>query len=153
MIDAPEIIYTTQKFFAFLPLRVPTKEIRTHMGPGISEVLAAVAAQGLQHDGAWFTHHNHPPDEFFDFRICVPVKTTFHPQGRVQAGELPATRVARTIYRGGYEGLGAGWGELMKWMIDNGLKYRADLWEAYLKDPSSGESTSQWQTELNRPLA
>jgi hypothetical protein len=28
-----------------------------------------------------------------------------------------------------------------------------DLWENYLSGPESGPDSSQWQTELNRPLA
>jgi hypothetical protein len=33
------------------------------------------------------------------------------PVGRVKAGQLPATTIARTIYHGDYDGLGAAWGE------------------------------------------
>jgi effector-binding domain-containing protein len=72
--------------------------------------------------------------------------------GRVQPGQLPAVRVARTVYHGGYEGLGGGWGELMAWIAANGHTAATDLWEVYLTDPSSSPDPASWRTELNRPL-
>ena len=65
---------------------------------------------------------------------------------------MPPRKVARTIYRGGYEGLAGGWGEFMKWITDSGHKPAADLWEVYFAAPETGADVSKWQTELNRPL-
>ena len=80
------------------------------MGPGIGEVMAAIAAQGLTPAGPWFTHHLRRPTDTFDFEICVPIAAPVTATGRVKPGRWPAMKVARTIYHGEYEGLGAAWG-------------------------------------------
>jgi effector-binding domain-containing protein len=122
------------------------------MGPGISEVMAAVAAQGIAPTGPWFTHHLRMDPAIFDFEICVPVSTPVAPVGRVKPGQLPAARVARTIYRGPYEGLGAAWGEFDAWIASQGLTPGPDLWEVYAVGPESSPDPADWRTELNRPL-
>ena len=45
MIDAPQITQTTVQLAAVIHLTIPRNEIRSAMGPGITEVMAAVAAQ------------------------------------------------------------------------------------------------------------
>ena len=66
--------------------------------------------------------------------------------------ELPAGRVARTIYHGPYEGLGDAWGEFMSWIEAEGLSTGPTLWESYLTDPSSVPDPANYQTELTKPL-
>jgi len=75
------------------------------------------------------------------------------PTGRVQPGELPAARVARATYRGGYEGLGAAWAELDRWVSEEGHDPAQALWECYVAGPETGPDPAGWITELNRPLA
>src|SRR5262249_60807271 len=113
---------------------------------------ATLAAQGIHPAGRWLTHHTRRPTDVFDFDICVPVTTPVAPAGRVKPGVLPAATVARTVYHGPYEGLAAGWGELMAWIEANGHTPREDLWEIYDVGPESGSDSSMWRTELNRPL-
>ena len=152
MIDDPQIVDSPAQHVASIRLRVPRAEITQVMGPGIQEVMAAIAAQGMQPSGPWLTHHLQRPDEVFDFEICVPVPTPVKPAGRVQPGQLPAAPVARTVYRGGYEGLAAAWGEFSAWIAAKGLAPAPDLWECYVKGPESGPNSSQWETQLNQPL-
>lgn len=153
MISPPQIVDSPAQLIASLRLKIPQAEIRQVMGPGLDEIMAALAAQDIQPAGPWATHHFQKPSEFFDFEICVPVASPVAPAGRVQPGQLRAARVARTVYRGGYEGLGAAWGEFCAWIEKEGLKTAPDLWESYVKGPESGPDSSQWETQLNQPLA
>ena len=152
MIDTPRILDTAAQPAAVLHLTVPRAEIQRVMGPGIQEVMAAVTAQGMVPSGPWFTHHFRMNPGTFDFEIGVPVRTAIAPAGRVAPGQLPTARVARTVYHGPYEGLGAGWGEFEAWTTAEGLKPAPDLWECYLAGPESGGDPSTFRTELNRPL-
>ena len=152
MIDTPQIDQSPAQHVASIRLKVPRAEIRQVMGPGIQEVMAAIAAQGLKPAGPWLTHHFEKPAEFFDFEICVPVPAPVKPTGRVQPGQLRATKVARTVYHGGYEGLGAAWGEFCAWITAQGHQPAPDLWECYAKGPESGPDPSKWETQLNQPL-
>jgi effector-binding domain-containing protein len=152
MLETPQITRTTGQLTAFLHLIVPRAEIQNVMGPGIGEVMAAIAAQGLVPTGAWFTHHLRRPTETFDFEICVPVAAPVTATGRVKPGLWPAMTVARTVHHGGYEGLGAAWGEFLAWVAAGGHTPSPDLWERYLVGPETSPDPALWRTELNQPL-
>jgi effector-binding domain-containing protein len=152
MIDTPKVTNSPAQIMAFIHLTVPRTEIQKAMGPGLSEVQAAISAQGITATGPWFTHHLKMDPKVFDFEICVPVASPITATGRVKPGRLPATRIVRTVYHGPYEGLGEAWGELGAWIKAKGLTPAEDLWERYVVDPSSNPDPSAWRTELNRPL-
>ncbi len=152
MIETPRIESLRSQHTAALHLTVPRSEIRRVMGPGLEEVNAAVAAQGVERAGPWLTHHLRMDPKVFDFEICVPVASPVKATGRVKPGRLPAGRVARTIYHGPYEGLEGAWSDFQKWIKAQGLKAAADLWEVYAAGPETGPDPSAWRTELNVPL-
>ena len=64
----------------------------------------------------------------------------------------PEQLAAYSINHGPYEKLGEASEELMSWILANGFKTRADLWERYLAGPDSNPDPSTFRTELNRPL-
>jgi effector-binding domain-containing protein len=152
VLDAPRILRVGEQLTAAVHLTVSRSEIRHVMGPGLAEVRAAVAGQGLTATGPWLTHHLRMDPAIFDFEICVPVGEPVTPSGRVRPGRLPAATVARAIYRGGYEGLGAAWGGLEAWIRASGREPAAGLWEVYAVGPETSGDPADWQTELNRPL-
>ena len=152
MIDTPQILQTDLQHYAFLHLRVPSTEVRNVMGPGVRKVYSAVAAQDVAATGPWFTHHLVRPREFFDFEICVPVNEPVEASGEVKPGVWPSMRVARTVYRGDYEGLNGAWPKFLDWIAEQGLTTTEDLWERYLVGPETSGNPADWRTELNRPL-
>lgn len=152
MIDTPHITDVPAQRTAAIHLTIPRDQIQHVMGPGIGELMATVAKQGIQITGPWFTHHLRMAPDVFDFEICVPVSAEVAAAGRVKPSMLPAAKVARTVYHGGYEGLGDAWGEFMAWMAGQGLKQAPNLWECYVAGPESGPDPMQWRTELNKPL-
>ena len=152
MIDTPQITQTTPQLAAMIHLTIPRHERRSAMGPGISEVMAAVKAQGIGPAGPWFTHHRKMDSATFDFEICVPVTSPVTPVGRVKPGTFAAMKVARTIYHGDYEGLGEAWGEFKAWIAANGHAMGPELFECYPAGPESSPNPSDWRTELSQPL-
>ena len=114
--------------------------------------MAALAAQGVESIGAVFAHHLKMSPDTFDFELGVKVAAPVIVTGRVKPGELPAAKVARTIYSGPYEGLPSAWGEFDQWLKANGHEQAADLWDLYSVGPQSTPDPAQWRTELNRPL-
>jgi effector-binding domain-containing protein len=153
MIDTPQIVESVAQITAIIRLTVPRAELRNVMGSGIGELMATVAAQGIGPAGPVYSHHLRMDPGIFDFEIGVPVTALVASAGRVKPGQLPATSVARTIYHGAYEGLGAAWGEFDAWIAANGHTPRPDLWECYVTGPEAGPDPAHWRTELNRPLA
>ncbi len=152
MLDKPQIVQTTAQVSAVIRLTVPRADIQKVMGPGLSELRAAVAAQGILTAGPWFTHHLRMDPEVFDFEICVPVASPVAEVGRVKPGQWPAGTVARTNYHGAYEGLGPAWAEFNAWIKAQGHKPAPDLWERYVTGPELNPHPDTWRTELSRPL-
>ena len=135
MLTAPEITTTNVEEAAVIHLTVPRSEMRKVFGPAVGELMAALAAQGIEPVGAVFAHHLKMSPDTFDFelgiRVSAPVKAT----GRVKPGQLPAVKLARTVYSGPYEGLPFAWGEFNQWMKANGHEQAEDLWEVYSVGP------------------
>lgn len=152
MIETPEITTTKPLRTAVIRFEIPKDQIQHVMGPGMQELFATVGAQNVAPVGPAFSHHFRIDADVWDFEIGVPVETPIEPAGRVVPGELPATKVARSVYRGGYEGLGLAWGELDGWIREQGRTAAQGLWEFYTAGPETGSDESQYRTELNRPL-
>ena len=152
MLEKPHVTQFAAQTTAVIPLTIPRGEIRQVMGPGISEVMSTLKAQGIAPTGPWLTYHRRMDAKVFDFDIAVPVAKRVEKAGRVQPGALPAAKIARAVYVGGYEGLGAAWAEFDAWITAQGHQPREDLWEQYVTGPESGPDSSKWRTELNRPL-
>lgn len=153
MIDTPQLIETTAQFVAKIHLTVPRNEIRSAMGTGVSELMAAVKAQGIGPAGPLFEHHLKTDPLTFDFELCVPVTSPVVATGRVEGGRTSSVKVVGTIYHGGYEGLGAAWQAFNTWLAANGFQYAPDFYQRYLAGPESSPDPANWRTELSRPLA
>jgi len=153
MLDTPRIVNTTAQAAAVIRLTIPREQMQQVFGPAVAELLTTLAAQGVEPVGAVFAHHLAMTDDRFDFELGVKVTAPVKATGRVKPGELPAAKVARTIYSGPYEGLPGAWDEFMAWMAANGHKPAPDLWELYSVGPQSSPDPAVWRTELTRPLA
>jgi effector-binding domain-containing protein len=152
MIESPRVEKNEAQTTAVIRIEVPRAEIQKVMEPAITEVLQVLRAQGVQPTGPLVSYHHRMDPAVFDFEVGFPVGRAVRASGRVVASRLPASTVARAVYRGPYEGLGTGWHELMEWMKAEGHEGGPNLWERYLAGPETGPDSSQWRTELNRPV-
>ncbi|WP_333879082.1 GyrI-like domain-containing protein [Methylobacter sp.] len=134
-------------------LTVSRAEISNVMGPAIAEIISTITTQEATITGPCFSYHQKRPTDIFDFEVGFPVSQPITATGRVKMSKLPAVKVVRTIYQGGYEGLGAAWGEFCKWIEAEALNVQESLWERYLTGPMSSPDPDTWRTELNRPLS
>ena len=148
----PEIIHTTAQPAAVIHLTIPRSEMMKAFGPAAGELMKELAAQGLKPAGPLFAHHLKMSPDIFDFELGVAIAAPVKPTGRVKPGELPAARVAHTVYTGPYEGLPGAWGEFVAWMKANGHEQADDLWEVYTVGPQSTSDPAGWRTDLHRPL-
>ena len=152
MIETPQIIQTQAQAAAVIRLTVARSEMMKVFGPAVGELMAALASQGVEPVGAVFAHHLKMSPDTFDFELGVKVTSPVKATGRVKPGQLPAVKVARTVYSGPYEGLPSAWGEFVTWMRANGHEQAENLWEVYSIGPQSTPDSANWRTELNRPL-
>ena len=152
MLATPQIIRTNVQEAAVIRLTIPRSEMMKVFGPAVGELMAALAAQGVEPVGAVFAHHLRMPPDTFDFELGVKVAAPAKAAGRMKPGQLPAVKVARAVYTGPYEGLPSAWGEFNKWMKANGHQQAENLWEVYSLGPQATPDSTNWRTELNRPL-
>jgi effector-binding domain-containing protein len=152
MLTTPEIVATDVQPTAVIRLTVPRSEIQSVMGPGFQELMEVLGAQNIEPIGPWFTHHLRMDSELFDFELGAPIAAPLAPAGRVQSGLLPAATVARAVYSGPYEGLGATWMEFDAWIVAAGHTPDTNLWEIYAIGPETSLNPADWRTELYRPL-
>lgn len=153
MIETPEFVTTTARDIAVIRFTIPHAEMMTVFGPGVGELLAGVAAQGVPLAGAVFAHHYRITKDTFDFDLGVPVARPVQASGRMKPGTWPSQRAVRTVYHGDYEGLPGAWGEFATWMKGQGVQQAEDLWESYVAGPQTSADPAEWRTELVRPLA
>ncbi len=152
MIETPHISKTNDQMTAMIRLTIPRSEIQEVMQPALIELMEVLQDQGLPAAGPWFTHHLRMDPEVFDFEVCIPVNAPIIPTRRVEQGLLPASRIARTIYHGPYEGLADAWPEFIDWIEEQNLTPAPDLIECYLTGPESSPNPEDWRTEFIRPL-
>jgi effector-binding domain-containing protein len=72
--------------------------------------------------------------------------------GRVKPSQWLAMKVARTVYRGPYEGLADAWSEFLDWIAANGHTAAPDLYQCYAAGPESSPDPANWRTEFTKPL-
>ncbi len=87
MLARPKIVKSAQMHTAVIHVTVPRSQIQVVMGPGLEEVTAAVAAQGVPVTGPWFTHHLRMDPKVFDLEICLPVRKPVTAAGRHKSGK------------------------------------------------------------------
>ena len=152
MISTPDIVQTETEPAAVIQILVPRSEMQMVFGPAVEELIAVLAAQGIEPQSAVFAHHLSMSASDFDFELGVKIAGTVTPSGRVRPGQLPAARVARTVYSGPYEGLHGAWTEFEAWLTANGHQAAKSLWELYAVGPQTTDDPEGWRTELTRPL-
>jgi effector-binding domain-containing protein len=152
MIEAPKVLQTRAVPTACIHFDIPRSEMVNVMGPGIGELMATLASQGMTPAGPVLCHHLRMSSDRFVFELSVPVGQAVKATGRVKPGQLPAATVARTVHHGPYQGLAGAWEEFEAWIAAQGRTSGPSLWEVYLTDPQKNPDPATWRTELNRPL-
>ena len=137
---------------ALIPVEVEAARIRDIMGPTLAELRAAVAAQGLDANGPWLTHHWRRPGEKFEFDLCLPTPHPISATGRVRPGLISAPRIARCEHVGDYSRTSRGMGGVFA--LDRNPRRqdpRRFLGNLPLR-PGIRAAAAEWRTELVKPL-
>jgi effector-binding domain-containing protein len=70
-------------------------------------------------------------DDVPNVEVGVLVSASFPREGRVVVSQLPGGRVARTVHRDGYAGLGAAHEAVQRHVAGSGLELAGPRWEIY----------------------
>lgn len=121
------------------------------MGRIFQAVNEALAKQGIEREGAPFARY-HAFGATVDLEAGVMVTNPIQPDGNVKSGELPAGPAAIAVHAGPYEGLGAVYEAMQRWLDGSGHQANGGHWELYITDPSAEPDASKWLTEVIFPL-
>ena len=138
----------------FVGIRVQTTmaKIGEGMGQLLGEVFGYVQGKGVAPAGMPFTIYHSMEGDDLDMECGVPVATAIEGEGRVQAGQLPAGKVATVTHMGPYDDLKTTWGALMGWIESEGLQPAGVPWESYFTDPGEEPDQSKWRTDIFFPV-
>lgn len=118
----------------------------------LPEVLDSVTRQGVSVAGPPFARFFDYSPEQADFEVGVPVSAPLAPEGRVEPGELPGGRAARTVHHGPYDGLQRAHDAVGDWVLAHDHDPAGAVWEVYLTAPGQTEDPGRWETEVVWPL-
>jgi effector-binding domain-containing protein len=103
----------------------------------------------LMSDVPFVAYHNMDMQNL-DVEMGFPVSRPFPGNDEVKPGIIPEGKVIFCMYRGAYAGMEPLYGEMSKWMTDNGYEPEIPVYEYYYNDPEFPES--EWLTKIVMPI-
>ena len=124
-------------------------DVREFFDRSFGTIGAVLAEQGVSPVGAAFALYRSQPSDTLDIEVGFPTDRPVAFDRGVGPSEIPGVRAARTIHRGGFDGLAEAWGRLAQWIIGEGEVPSRPYWEVYLTEPSPDMDPADLRTELN----
>lgn len=162
----PEPIQTTELIdHPRVPLAVvrrtdlPLADLPALMDEMFSHLPQALAAAGAAIIGPALALSSRMPSETCDIAVGFPVTVplaapvTLPTSSVVEAGELPARRVAMISHLGGHDGLYEAWGAFAGGLRADGAQPVAPFWEIYVTAPTPETDPATLRTDLVTSLA
>lgn len=132
---------------------IPVEQIGEALRPLYEQVYAYVQHAGGQINGGALAIYHNPPSTEFDVECAVPLEDELPPSGDINAGVLPAGKIAVATYRGSYDGLKQAWEDYGKEAMARGLNLSMPGWEEYVVSMDSESDPSKFVTLIVCPLA
>lgn len=128
--------------------KIPVAELRDFFDRSFGQIGQACAAQGIVPNGPAFARYHGAPAEIVDLEVGLPTASPVQAAGGVEPGSLPAGRVATATHIGGYDGLGAAWGQVGDWLGEQDLTPTETLWEVYVTEPGPDVDPDTMRTDV-----
>ncbi|GAB3813316.1 transcriptional regulator [Tessaracoccus terricola] len=136
--QSPRIINREAEATAVVRARERMENLPALYDRAYPALAAALAEQGLSH-GAAFGLYGAMNEGAVDIEIGFTTDGVVEPSGDVAPGELPAGEYATITHVGGYDGLGASWEALGRWVKDQGRTAGQTVFEVYTDDPTDAD--------------
>jgi effector-binding domain-containing protein len=147
----PELTNVTATSTAVIRAVVPMTGIAEFFDRSFTTLADVLAGQNVAITGPAFALYHGQPTDTADLEVGFPTDEPVTPAEGVEAGSLPEGRAARLVHHGGYDQLGSSWGQLARWMSEQGLEPAASCWEVYVTQPSPEMDPADLRTELIWP--
>jgi len=106
----------------------------------IEELMRYADSRGLIQGTPFAIYHSSPeqvPEESAQWDVCVKVPSGTTAADPFEVRKVPNTLAAVLDYTGPYEDTGASYGELAKWITENGYALAGSPQEHWLSDPQT----------------
>jgi len=146
---------TEPRTVAFLAKKGPYSQLSN----AFSELYGLLQEKGYKPAGppcgVFFNSPQQVPEQELLWELQWPVSGKVAPAGPDKRGfgvkNLPATEVACTMHKGPFDQVGAVYGALFGWIMQNGYEVAGPSEEVYLSDPASTPA-AELQTEIRFPV-
>lgn len=131
--------------------RTAVENLPQVFGAGYGRIVQYLGQLGEQPIGPPFAAYYNMDMADLDVELGFPVARPLPGQGEIEAGEIPAGRVATCLYTGPYSDIEPAYNALMAWLAENGYEGTGVSYELYLNDPSE-TPPPELQTQIIFPL-
>ena len=115
-------------------------------------IMTALAHQGLYPTGPPVAIYHSWSEDSVDVELGFPIVGEFQEADGVFPSELPAGKVASTIFVGRYEDIEKAYEAIQAWAKENGLELAEMMWERYFTSPEEEPDLSKHVTEVFWPV-
>jgi len=126
-------------------------ELPQELGRIYGAIATYLAEIGEQPSGAPFAAYYNMDMDNLDVEIGFPVARPLPATESIAAGQIPARKVATTVFTGPYLEVKSAYTALAQWVQQQGLEPTGVAYEFYLNDPSETPS-EKLQTQVVFPL-
>jgi effector-binding domain-containing protein len=133
-------------------MRTAVQELPNVLGKAFGDVAMAIGEQGQQPRGPPFVAYYNMDMQDLDIEVGFPVAKKLQAKGEVKPGEIPAGKVATTVYTGPYgDGMKAAYEALAKLVEEKGEVPTGIVYEIYFNSPMD-TPPEKLQTQIVFPL-
>ena len=132
--------------------RTTVQNLPTVLGKAFGDVAMAIGEQGQQPQGPPFVAYYNMDMNDLDIEVGFPVAKKLQAKGDVKPGEIPAGKVATTVYTGPYgDMMKAAYEALGKYVEEKGQVPAGVVYEIYFNNPMD-TAPEKLQTQIVFPL-
>jgi effector-binding domain-containing protein len=131
--------------------RTPVQQLPGVLGESYGKIMTQMLAMGSQPVGPPYVAYFNMDMNDLDMEIGFPVAQPLPGRDDVQPGNLPASKIATTLFTGPYGSLGEAYHELNEYIRVNDLQSTGTVYEFYLNDPAE-TPPDELVTQIVMPL-
>jgi len=132
--------------------KVGMPDIGLKMGEMLSELMAFFKQRKIPVAGPPYALYHGVSEGTVDVEVGFPTPARMLGEGRIRAAVVPGGKVVAATHIGPYDRLHETYGEMQRWMTENGLVPSEIMWEQYLTDPQRESDSSKWMTNVYWPI-
>ncbi|WP_407355297.1 GyrI-like domain-containing protein [Methanolobus sp. WCC5] len=115
--------------------RAAVRDLPVVIGESYEKIMQYMYRIGQEPAGAPFVAYYNMDMEDLDLEIGFPVAMPLQGSDEIGSSQIPAGKYVSMTYKGPYTGMEQPYGEMAKWIEDNGYKPKGISYEYYYNSP------------------